>query len=504
MTVVTARPVTAGRPTRRGSAVLLPAVVAVVAVLAFVVRLRLLTHGASIAASDGYDDGVYYAAADALVHGRLPYRDFLLLHPPGIVLALAPFAALGAVFGDPVGVAAGRIAFLGIGATNTALIALVASRHSRAAALVAGLGAALFFPLAYSERSTLLEPLGTALLLGAVVLLWQRRGAGAAVVAGVVAGLSLDVKIWYAVPVLLLSLLAARRRRFLIGAAVGAAGVALPFLAAAPVSMFREVVLDQLGRPSSAGPRVLVHRLVLIGADPKALTGSTTAAHAAHLLAPLVLGLVAVAAIGAWRVRWARVIVLNAGATGLVLLVSPSFFIHYVGYAAPWMLLVVGIGVGVLVERFRSRAVRAGLALVPVVLLAAASLPGDLRTTAAPQPAAQLHTAMAGWRGCIVSDDPGLLTNAELLSPMLRRGCPLWPDVTGWTYDRDRLFSRGRLVRRPMNEVWQQDLMRYLMSGTAVVVSRKDTGLSAANRRVIDDLPVIARAGGLVVHAVRR
>ena len=39
-----------------------------------------------------YDDGVYYSAATALVHGQLPYRDFLLLQPPGIAVLLAPFA----------------------------------------------------------------------------------------------------------------------------------------------------------------------------------------------------------------------------------------------------------------------------------------------------------------------------------------------------------------------------------------------------------------------------
>ena len=46
---------------------------------------------------NGYDDGVHYAAAASLIHGRLPYRDFLFLQPPAMVLAASPFAWLGSL-----------------------------------------------------------------------------------------------------------------------------------------------------------------------------------------------------------------------------------------------------------------------------------------------------------------------------------------------------------------------------------------------------------------------
>ena len=65
-----------------------------VATAAFLLRLLPVLHGGGLYGRGNYDDGVYYAAAAGLVHGLLPYRDVLLLHPPGIVLALAPFAAL--------------------------------------------------------------------------------------------------------------------------------------------------------------------------------------------------------------------------------------------------------------------------------------------------------------------------------------------------------------------------------------------------------------------------
>ena len=61
---------------------------------------------------DGYDDGVYYSAADAVVAGEAPYRDFVLLHPPGLIYLLTPFAALGPLVGDANGWATARVAMM--------------------------------------------------------------------------------------------------------------------------------------------------------------------------------------------------------------------------------------------------------------------------------------------------------------------------------------------------------------------------------------------------------
>src|SRR5215203_3727531 len=69
-----------------------------------------------------YDDGVNFAAAIGLVHGQLPYRDFLLLHPPGIVLALSPFAGLAQLTSDATGFVVARIVFMVIGGINAVLV----------------------------------------------------------------------------------------------------------------------------------------------------------------------------------------------------------------------------------------------------------------------------------------------------------------------------------------------------------------------------------------------
>jgi hypothetical protein len=122
----------------------------------------------------GYDDGVYYTAAAKLVFGDLPYRDFVLLHPPAITLALAPFAELGRLTSDREGMAVARVAFMLLGALNAALTARVASVLGRGAALVAGGFAAVWIHAAYVERTTLLEPLGTLALLTVLLLLQPR------------------------------------------------------------------------------------------------------------------------------------------------------------------------------------------------------------------------------------------------------------------------------------------------------------------------------------------
>ena len=41
-----------------------------------------------------YDDGPYFGSAVRLVHGSMPYRDFVLVQPPGITLLMSPAGLL--------------------------------------------------------------------------------------------------------------------------------------------------------------------------------------------------------------------------------------------------------------------------------------------------------------------------------------------------------------------------------------------------------------------------
>jgi hypothetical protein len=66
--------------------------------VALAARLVPLLRGGGLYALGNYDDGVHFAAAMGVIHDLLPYRDFVFLHPPGVLLALAPFAD---VLGEP-------------------------------------------------------------------------------------------------------------------------------------------------------------------------------------------------------------------------------------------------------------------------------------------------------------------------------------------------------------------------------------------------------------------
>ncbi|MEO8382954.1 MAG: hypothetical protein ABI779_25075 [Acidobacteriota bacterium] len=61
-------------------------VILAIAVGGLVLRLvSLLAVGGPLASPSSYDDGVYYSASALLFRGVLPYRDFVFVHPPGLL-----------------------------------------------------------------------------------------------------------------------------------------------------------------------------------------------------------------------------------------------------------------------------------------------------------------------------------------------------------------------------------------------------------------------------------
>jgi alpha-1,2-mannosyltransferase len=490
----------------RPEAVAAVLVAAVIGALAFWIRYRLLVDAGGLGGDSGYDDGVYYAAADALVHGRLPYRDFLFLQPPGIAVVLAPFAWLGSITSDPHGIVVARTAFLALGAADAVLVAAICRRFGPAAAIVAGVGYAVFFPAAYAERSMLLEPVATFAMLVALLLTQGRpaRSPVALIVAGLLLGLAVATKVWYVVPAAIIAgLLRDRRSLIVAGAsAVAVTATVLPFLAAAPGPFVQQVVLDQVGRPESSwGPlRRLAAMLALRTTD-------APSPHQAQVVLVKLVGLAAVAlllAALALTLPEARRYVLLAAAAVAVLLASPSFFTHYGALLAPPLAITIGAGAERLVRLLRRPPLQ--VLLVTGMLLGFALLNRHVDTarTSEPIPAAALRPAAARVAGCVTADDPLVLAELGVLSRDLRNGCRVRVDVTGYTYDRDSVKRAGREVPRLVNPLWQRDTTDYLLSGSAVIVHRRATELDASARRAMTRGAVIARSGHWVLHAVQR
>lgn len=461
-------------------------------VVALAARAAAATHLGGLFAGRGYDEGVYYASATMLSFGQVPYRDFVLLHPPGIVLGLLPFAELGRLTSDSWGLAAARVAWMAVGAANATLVAVVARRYGPWAAITGGLLYALWPPLLAVESTPKLEPLVSLCLLGGLALATSPRLAArpsVQVLAGLALGVAPTVKIWAIAPGLLIAVwastrLAPRARlRLWSAAAAGATAVCLPFFVAAPSRMWELVVVDQLGRErirSALGSRWLE------------ISGlhTTFAGVGAVLAGATVAGLTALALLLAWR-RGARLPVGLVVGQLAVLFASPTFFDYYPAYVLPALAVCVGVAVQALTPSPTLRALVA-LVLVVGVVTTALALPSGRRF-----PAASLRDAVNPAR-CVTADSAVALIELDVLSRDLARGCRVEADVTGPAL----ALGSGPRASRSEDPRWQRQLMGYLASGDVVVLMRRpqDNNLSPENAAEITSWPLLAAVDHITVR----
>ena len=437
-----------------------------VVLVAVAVRLVPLLLGPGLLDWDRYDDGVYYTAAASLLDGRLPYRDFVLLHPPLIMLALTPFALLGRLTSDPVGLVTARIVWMALGTGIAALAARFAGRWGALPALIAGLWVACSSASVYSSQTTYIEPLADLCLLGAIALLsCDRERPRRELVGGLLLGVALTGKIWYVVPVatLLTVLLLHRRFRTVVRAGVVAAIVAtvilLPFFLAAPYEMWHMVVHDQITRPTIGDSTPMDRLGVAVAGRFLGFSLATSAVIAAVASAITLVG--AVAALR-W-VRQARIVAAVAIANAVMLVVTPTGFHYYGSLSSAPVGITLAVGWTALGRRVvRPRPVRllgVAVALAAIVTGGALVAQRPLGPTA---PAASLRAVLPP--GCLTTDSPGLLILTDRLSDDLRRGCPVAVDVQGASF--------GTHEHRHHNLSYIDWLGAYLASGRAAIMQR--------------------------------
>ncbi len=488
----------------------------VVFLIAFVLRLLVPLTSRGLVGNYSYDAGVYYSAGAALVHGRLPYRDFILLHPPGVALAAAPAAWIGRLTTDHIGFAVAALEFMALGAASAALVVVVARGlgAGRRASIAGGLFYAAWFLSVRAEYLSRLEPLGNFLLLcglAAYTRIGGEHSRRAALLCGAALGAAVSVKVWYAVPlvVVLAFLLARHRRGDTVRAALGAVAAAVvicgPFFALAPSAMWRMVFSEQLGRDQANSFRALV----LLQRVPAGMSWPT-----AYLLDAVLLATVALLVVAAWRAPIVRLPMALLLMSAAVLLTAPSWFMFYVDYLTPALALCVATGataIGVPVSNAERRPLllRAcavtGAAVVLLVLVGTAKAQWYRRgRPPTPLPPTQLASAVSDVR-CVMSDSPMALIGLNALDRSLGNGCVDWVDVTGRTYgaDMDVRTRDGERVPRVANPQWQRALRDYLRSGEAVIVARpKDAGISPATWDAIRSGGVLATAGPTTVYGV--
>jgi hypothetical protein len=370
----------------------------------------------------------------------------------------------------------------------------------------------MWFLSVRAEYLTRLEPLGNFLVLCGLVAYTRIQGPHArrsALLCGGALGGACSVKIWYAVPlaVVLCFMVARRRPRDVGWTVVGAvAAVVLicgPFFALAPSSMWRMVVVEQLGRNQSN----VFRALGLLQRGPAGRSWQTVFLFATGFV--VVAGVLLVAARRGAAARMpAALLLASVGA----LLAAPSWFLFYTDYLTPAAALCVATAATALAGR-RETGLVARACAVAGVLVVVLALVGSAKSLWYKRPASrsslasgQLASAVANVP-CVMSDSPMALVGLNALDRDLANGCPTWVDVTGRTYapDMNVRGPDGRLLSRQANPRWQAALRAYLLSGGAVVVSHaNEEGLSPATWDEIRAGGILARDGTHVIYAVPR
>ena len=371
-----------------------PVTVAIVIMTALGLALRLyqLSRPDYLIGVTEYDDGTDFGSAILLIHGDLPYRDFIMVQPPGITLLMAPVALATKGIGTAWGMGVGRILTALAGTAAVAMGGLLV-RHRGLLAVILTCGILAVYPAAVQAAHTvLLEPwLVLFCLAGTLAVFDGDRLASTRrlVWGGVLFGFAGAIKVWAILPVLVIVvlILAARQPRraaaYTAGVVAGFAVPVLPFAAAAPGTFYRSVVVAQLVRVDTVR--------IPLGYRLHEITGLTditglTSTLMLSLISLLILALVAGCSVAASRLTAQRPPLLEqfalaAGALTILAFLWPAdFYYHYAGFLAPFLALAIALPVARFVDALRGS--RAGEARA-----------GD--AAALPRPAARLVVRFA-------------------------------------------------------------------------------------------------------------
>jgi alpha-1,2-mannosyltransferase len=303
-----------------------------------------------------YDDGPYFGSAVRLVHGSLPYRDFILVQPPGITLLMSPVGLLTYWTGTGWGLAIGRILTVLAGTAGVALAGLLVRHRGPLAALLTCGIMAVYSDSVAAAHTVLVEPwLVLFCLAGAVAVFdGDRITASTRRLAwgGVLFGFAGAVEAWAIVPVLVLAALCLpqikRAAIFAGGVAAGFVIPVLPFAIAGPSGLYRSLITAQVGyRAHAVRVGVLLRLRNMIG-FPYALGWSKSLLLLAVLALVVFVVVTQAAAIVVTRqpqptLDWFATI--SAVLIVVMFLWPPQFHYHFAEFLSPFMALTLALPV---------------------------------------------------------------------------------------------------------------------------------------------------------------
>ena len=359
------------------------AVIIAATLLAVGLRLYNLTRPGYLFGVSEYDDGTDFGSAVRLVHGALPYRDFIMVQPPGITLILFPIALATKAAGTVTGMAVARVVTALASAAAVPVAGLLTRHRGPFAALVTCGVLAIYPDSILAARTVLLEPwLVLFCLLGALAVFDGDRIAGdrRLLFGGVLFGFAGAVKVWAILPVAVILVLTARQPRraaaYAAGVVLGFCVPVLPFALTAPSTFYRSVIVAQLVR----------YDIVRVPQGYR-LQQMLGLVHTSQLATPplVIISVVVVLIIAAVTVLGSRLAhspppALDWFATGTCALVVAAFlwpadfYYHYAGFLAPFLALVLALPLARLLAALPAGGTRRWLALLrPVATVTAAA-----------------------------------------------------------------------------------------------------------------------------------
>jgi hypothetical protein len=445
------------------------AVIVAAALLGLALRVYQLARPGELFGVAWYDDGVYFASAVRLVHGVLPYKDFVFAQPPGITLLMVPAALLSKATGTAWGMAVARILTLLASSAGVVLGGLLV-RHRGLLAVVIASGLLAVYPASVTTTYTIfLEPWVVLLCLVAALAVFdgdrltdaRRRLIWGGLIFGF-AGATESFAIIPVIVVVLLALARPRKAAILVGSiAVGFLVPVLPFFVLAPRRFYESVVVAQLVRYGQVRVPVWTRLQYMTG-----LSALHHVSHAAIALATLVIVAFIVVTLAAASLitrkpppplEWFGV--LTAALTVVGFMLPPGFFFHFPAFLAPWLALALALPAARLLAAALPSAKRLGieqgtrwiaLGLAAVVALVFAVLQGRSESTLTPRvrPAAVAAARRAIPPGACVLTDQSSFTIAANRFTSDVPGCSLMIDPLGTDYalspGRDGLNGAGR------------------------------------------------------------
>ena len=495
-------------------------IVTVLICFEIILSLNQILHNAHLANFNGGDGGVYYAATYNLIHGVLPYRNFVFLQPPLILIILSPFALLGEVTSIRLGFETARL-FVYLVELGNCFLMLWIIRWQNPIRVAIGLGILILsVDMLQTTATILLEPFLILCCLGGTALLFEQseitKSLRRVLSSGIFFGLAGATKLWAIVPVLVLFIILLFKDRkntfwFFLGVTASFALVILPFIFLCPSQLIHQVILTQAARtrepPSTFGrlltfvgfpgfSQVLYPAFFTIVSSLLLIIGSILTVHSQLLIRPRRRQPLETFAL--WTV------LLSAS----MLLLARPFFFHYPAFLTPFVSLLLAVQPYAYPSKTKSRthisiSTPVIIASTVSLMLATATLDyyraEDSPTGTYSLPVQYMDNIVR--KGCILAWP----VSFALLTNQYTGYLPSCPHTVDW-YGTERYYAPGKSVNSDsliQNVSFQKVVLSWLEKSSTVMLGFSNLGIGTNDTRYIDThFRLLNKGPGLAYQAI--